>query len=122
MPQLVPDGPADLKCPDWQKPMSKVCKTCPLWMQREVTVTHIADGRTEKSVEWMCGKALAVLNQGEIIQNQREIIKRLLGNQAATEGMRNEIIKRMDPKGYDERQLDLIDAVNGAHPKLIEGH
>lgn len=119
MPQLIPDGPADLWCPDWRKPMSKVCKTCPLWMQRELTVTHKDGGKVEKSVEWMCGKALAVLSQAEIIEGQRQIIQRLLGNQQATEGMRNEIITRMDnvrppPAG----QLDLVDAINGQH-KMI---
>jgi hypothetical protein len=92
---LIPDGPEGLWCPDWKKPMSKVCKTCPLWTQREMTITQ-ADGKADKTIEWLCGKVAAVLGQAEIIAGQREIIQRLKGNQAATESMRNDIVKRMD--------------------------
>jgi hypothetical protein len=93
--RLIPDGPEDLWCPDWKKPMSKVCKTCPLWMQVERTVTQ-PDGQAEKTTTWDCAKSQGPLLQIEIIAGQKEIIRRLLGNQSATEGMRNEIIKRMD--------------------------
>ena len=32
----IPRGPDNLFCPDWKKPMSKVCHTCPLWMKLPV--------------------------------------------------------------------------------------
>jgi hypothetical protein len=119
---LIPDGPDTLYCPDWRKLMSKVCKTCPLWMSREITTTRIADNKVEKSVEWMCGKALAVLSQAEIIDNQHKILDRLVGSQSATESMRNEIVRRMDNVTPDvPGQLDALDVIN-SRTKLIGGH
>lgn len=41
------------------------------------------------------------------------------GTQAATESMRNEIVDRMDQPMRNPAQLDLVDAVNRAPPKLI---
>jgi hypothetical protein len=118
--RLIPDGPDHLWCPDWKKPMSKVCKTCPLWMQVERTVTQ-PDGKQEKTVTWDCAKAQQAMLQLDIIAHQKQIIERLLGNQAATERMSNGIIARMDQPSVNPAQLDLIDAINGG-PKLIGGH
>jgi hypothetical protein len=123
MHNLIPDGPENLWCPDWKKPMSKVCKTCPLWTRVEHTVTKKDGSPPEQSVTWNCAKSQQVIELANIIAGQRVIIERLLGNQSATEGMRNEIIKRMDrPSPAPVGQLDLIEAIDGEAPKLIGGH
>lgn len=55
----IPRGPEGMKCPDWKKPMSKVCHTCPLWMKIPVT-----DPKTNAEIDdWKCGKVWAVLLQ-----------------------------------------------------------
>jgi hypothetical protein len=33
MTEQVPRGPDNLYCPQWRKPMSKVCHTCPWWVK-----------------------------------------------------------------------------------------
>jgi hypothetical protein len=33
MTEQVPRGPDNLYCPQWKKPMSKVCHTCPWWVK-----------------------------------------------------------------------------------------
>jgi len=34
-PKVKPDGPSDMFCPQWQKPMSEVCRTCGWWTELE---------------------------------------------------------------------------------------
>lgn len=48
----VPDGPTDLYCPLWRKPMSKVCKTCPWWAQ-----VSGKDGQGRDVHHWDCAIA-----------------------------------------------------------------
>ena len=48
----IPDGPKDLYCPLWRKPMCKVCKTCPWW-----TMLAGRDGQGKDVHTWNCAIA-----------------------------------------------------------------
>jgi len=77
--------PADMTCPQFKKPMNKVCPTCPWWTQVRGT-----NPQTGGEVDgFNCAVALLPLL---LIDNAR--VQR--GTQAATESMRNEVVKRMD--------------------------
>jgi hypothetical protein len=45
-----PKGPEDLNCPQWLKPMSKVCHSCAWWTP--VSTTDPATGKTIE--DWAC--------------------------------------------------------------------
>ena len=77
--------PADLKCPHWQKPMAKVCPSCPWWQQ----VRGINPQTGTEVDRWNSAVALIPMLLIDNARSQR-------GTQAATESMRNEIVKRMD--------------------------
>lgn len=84
MPQ-IPRGPENLYCPLWQKAMVKVCHTCPLWIQLRGKSSN-----TGMEVdEWVCSLASLPMLLIENAQQTRQA-------GAATESMRNEIVKRMD--------------------------
>jgi hypothetical protein len=103
--------PADMKCPQWQKPMNKVCPTCPWWQQ-----VRGINPQTGNEVDgFNCAIALLPML---LIDNARMT----RGVQAATEGMRNEVVKRMDAdlmmrasqalrltNGEDQHALELED-------------
>jgi hypothetical protein len=80
-----PLGPSDEYCPEWKKPMSKVCHRCRRWIQ--VRGTNPQTGAEVD--EWNCAMAILPML---LIDNSR--VQR--GTQAATESMRNEVVKRMD--------------------------
>jgi hypothetical protein len=78
----VPRGPENLYCPDWKKPMSKVCHTCPLWV-------HIRgkNPNTGEDVDrWNCAKAWTPMLLIENSQMQRQ-------TGAAVESFRNEMVR-----------------------------
>ena len=81
----IPRGPEHLYCPTWKKKMSAVCHTCPLWVQLR--------GRNPNTGEevdsWQCSLASLPMLLVENAQQARSA-------GAATESMRNEIVKRMD--------------------------
>jgi hypothetical protein len=101
----VPKGPKNLKCPDWQKPMSQVCHTCPLWMSIE---KERPDG--SKLDDWNCAKVHSVMMSIDVIRATR-------GSQAAAESLRNAIVMRADLKAagltHDEARKMLT--VDGTH-------
>lgn len=45
----IPLGPAHLKCPHLNKPMIKVCHTCPFWMKLQIN-----DANGNPIDEWKC--------------------------------------------------------------------
>lgn len=81
----IPPGPKELTCPLHQKSMAKVCATCPLWVQLRGT-----NPNTGQAIDqWQCSLAALPMLLIENAQQARQ-------NGAATESMRNEIVKRMD--------------------------
>ena len=81
----IPRGSETLICPLHRTKMSKVCHTCPLWVQLRGTNPNTG---TEVD-QW--NSSLATLPY-LLVQNAQQA--RQAG--AATESMRNEIVKRMD--------------------------
>jgi hypothetical protein len=63
----VPRGPADRKCPWWQRKMSDVCHACPLWIQ--VRGKHPQSG--EDIDRWDCAMAWMPMLLIENSQMQR---------------------------------------------------
>ena len=88
--------PEKLYCPQWRKPMAKVCLRCPKWVQVH-TVANPAGS-------WNCADAWAAILQVSAIQAANH-------NAAATESFRNEVIARKDAG-------DLIQAVE-AHRRVL---
>lgn len=84
MRKQIPDGPDDLychRCLPKKVAMSKVCKTCPLWMQVRGT-----DKNTGREVdEWMCADRAQIVFLAEIAKNA-------LSGVSATESFRNEMV------------------------------
>lgn len=79
----IPEGPSDLYCPMWRKPMSKVCSSCPLWV-KHTTV----DVKTQMlSDNWACSLALAPRMALETARNSE-------GVRQAIESFRNEMVKQ----------------------------
>lgn len=78
----IPHGPDDLWCPYWRKRMSAVCHTCPQWVQLRGT-----NPNTGEAVDsWQCAAAALPMLLIENAQQSRQ-------NGAATESMRNEIVR-----------------------------
>jgi hypothetical protein len=101
--------PTDMKCPQWKKPMSKVCPTCPWWQQ-----VRGMNPQTGADVDGFdCAMALVPML---IIDNAR--LQR--GTQAATESMRNEIIKRMDGHRPPPPAVDEAIAITERQRHVIE--
>jgi hypothetical protein len=66
MSDQIPLGPKHLKCPLWQKPMDKVCHTCPLW-----TFMRAEDPRTgEMKDKWDCALAWGPMLLVDLIRRQ----------------------------------------------------
>ncbi len=84
MPQ-IPRGPDNLVCPLHKTKMSKVCHTCPLWVQLRGKNPNTG----EEVDQWNCSLATLPMLLVENAQQARQ-------TGAATESMRNEIVKRMD--------------------------
>jgi len=81
----IPRGPEHLVCPLHKAKMSKVCHTCPLWVQ-----LRGKNPNTGQEVDkWDCSLATLPILLVENAQQARQ-------HSAATESMRNEIVKRMD--------------------------
>jgi len=81
----IPHGPDHLYCPLHRSKMSKCCHVCPLWVQ-----LRGVNPNTGKEVDsWQCSLAALPMLLVENAQQSRQ-------NGAATESMRNEIVKRMD--------------------------
>jgi hypothetical protein len=80
-----PLGPEGLYCPFWRKAMSKVCHTCPQWVQLRGT-----NPQTGKEVDsWQCAAAsLPML----LLENAKQTRQ----GAAATESFRNEVVRRSD--------------------------
>lgn len=78
----IPRGPEHLICPWHKKTMDTVCHRCPMWTQ--------VRGRNPNSGEdvdrWDCSLALLPMLLIENAQQSRQ-------NGAATESMRNEIVR-----------------------------
>lgn len=91
MTDQIPHGPAHLYCPDWKKPMSKVCHTCPLWVQMRGKNPNTGDDVDR----WNCAKAFMPLLQVEIAKEVRQ-------GAAATESFRN-VISRIGRKQLEQR-------------------
>src|SRR5690349_6529112 len=62
----LPKGPENLNCMFWQKPMSEVCHTCPLWTEIKRQYKEGEDTLTEK--HWVCGLAAIVPVAIEMLQ------------------------------------------------------
>jgi hypothetical protein len=81
----IPPGPKDIYCPLWRKPMCKVCHTCAFYVQGEST-----DKTTGKRTEhWNCAIPMGVIMQSE---TKTQIIQ----HAAATETLRNELVRSAD--------------------------
>ena len=81
----APHADEGLICPLHKQDMSEVCHKCPFWTQ--LRGKHPQTG--QEIDEWQCAIAMLPLLMIETSRNVK-------GNQAATESMRNEIVKRMD--------------------------
>ena len=81
----IPPGPKDIYCPLWRKPMCKVCHTCAFYVSGEST--NQATGK--KSVTWSCAIPMGVIMQSE---TKTQIIQ----HAAATESLRNELVRAAD--------------------------
>ena len=81
----IPHGPDHLWCPYWRKKMSAVCHTCPLWVQ-----LRGKNPNTGSDVDqWNCSLATLPMLLIENAQQTRQ-------NGAATESLRNELIRAAD--------------------------
>ena len=66
-----PHGPSDQYCPDWRKPMSRVCHTCPLWI--EVKAAGVPEWRCAKVVNAQGGLQLADVLVGGLAEVVQEL-------------------------------------------------
>ena len=80
----VPRGPDGLDCPEWKKPMAKVCHKCPKWIS--IKMDHPQTG--EQIDRWECADT-----HNTIILV--DILRKLNGVQAATESRGNDTIKML---------------------------
>lgn len=77
----IPPGPKDVYCPLWRKPMCKVCHTCAWYVELQ---QQASDGTVK--AQWTCSIPAQVTMQSE---TKRQIIQ----NGAATESLRNELVR-----------------------------
>ena len=85
MARKTPRGDEGLICPLHKQDCSEVCHKCPWWTQ----VRGKSPQSGEEIDDWQCAISIMPMLSIETSRNVR-------GNQAATESMRNEIVKRMD--------------------------
>lgn len=85
MTDQIPRGPDNLICPLHKTKMAKVCHTCPLWVQ----LRGVNPNTGQEVDKWNCSLATLPMLLVENAQQARQA-------GAATESMRNEIVKRMD--------------------------
>lgn len=94
----IPRGPENLYCPFWRKKMSSVCHTCPQWQQFR--------GRNPNTGEdvdqWQCAAAILPMLLIEASQQVRHA-------GAATESLRNEVVKRADSVSSHMPNVHLIE-------------
>jgi len=81
----VPRADAGLICPLHKKDVSKVCHTCPWWVQ----LKGASPNTGEMIDDWRCSVAYLPILMVEVAQKANQA-------GAATEDMRNEITRRMD--------------------------
>lgn len=83
----IPRGPETLVCPLLNKFMSKVCHTCPLWVQ-----VRGKNPQTEEIMDkWDCSLAMLPMLMIENSQMSRQ-------TGAAVESFRNEVVARSRPQ------------------------
>ncbi len=97
MTKQVPLGSPHLVCPHNGKKCSTVCHKCPLWVQLRGTNPNSG----EPVDQWMCATAALPMLLIENAQQSRQ-------NGAATESMRNEIV-RLAHTGRAARSTALIE-------------
>lgn len=85
MARKIPHGEEGLICPLHKADCSEVCHKCPWWTQ----VRGKSPQTGEDVDDWRCAIAWMPMLSIETSKNVR-------GAQAATESMRNEVVKRMD--------------------------
>lgn len=100
MAKKIPRGDEGLICPLHKVDCSEVCHKCPWWVQ--VRGKNPQSG--EEVDDWQCAIAWMPMLSVEVARTAR-------GGQAATESMRNEIIRRMDRPA--------IPQMNHVHQALI---
>jgi hypothetical protein len=81
----IPPGPKDVYCPLWRKPMCKVCHTCAFYVKGE----SVNQATGQRSENWSCAIPMGVIMQSE---TKTQIIQ----HAAATESLRNELVRAAD--------------------------
>jgi len=85
MSKQIPAGPKDMTCPLHRRAMSKVCQTCPWWVQ-----VRGENPNTGAPVdEWNCAIAWGPMLAINVAQQARQ-------GAAATESFRDEMVERAD--------------------------
>lgn len=85
MTQQVPRGPDHLFCPFWRMRQSKVCHTCPLWVQ--VRGTNPQTG--QEVDQWQCSLSWLPMLLIECAQQSRQ-------TGAAVESFRNQMVNQRE--------------------------
>ncbi len=104
--QQIPPGPKDVYCPLWRKPMAKVCHTCAWYVELQ---QQAADGTVK--AQWTCSIPAQVTMQSE---TKRQIIQ----NGAATESLRNELVRTAENSITAAETFQAIQSRRD--PKLID--
>lgn len=102
----IPPGPKDVYCPLWRKPMCKVCHTCAFYVELQ---QQAPDGVVKS--HWTCSIPAQVTMQSE---TKRQVIQ----HAAATESLRNELIRSTENTLAAVETFQAISARRD--PKLID--
>lgn len=102
----IPPGPSDVYCPLWRKPMSKVCHTCAFYVELQ---QQAPDGSVRP--QWTCSIPAQVAMQSE---TKRQIVQAA----AATESLRNELIRSAENTLLAAETFQAVQAQRD--PKLID--
>lgn len=112
MTKQIPPGPSDVYCPQWRKPMSKVCHTCAWYVETQAK----SKATGEVVAQWECAIPAALKLQSSMAQAVREA-------GAETEALRNELaLTASNTMAAAEAYQMIIHQREQAAPKLIEGH
>jgi hypothetical protein len=103
----IPPGPKDIYCPLWRKPMSKVCHTCAFYVELE---QKAKDGSASR-MHWTCSIPAQVAMQSE---TKTQVIQ----HAAATESLRNELIRSTENTLAAAETFQAVTARRD--PKLID--
>ena len=106
----IPLGPKDLKCPFFKRKMSDVCHTCPNW----VHIRGMNPQTGEEMDNWRCAISVLPLL---LINAAREVSQ----GAAATESLRNEVVKRQDEALKTAQNGVAQVAHHAIQTKMIEG-